>query len=493
MLSAENRPKLDLKYWKQINSREVSHLMAAEVIHNLYGRYWPRVNSIRFRHTITNFISGNVTTYAPKREWKYLEEWLSKKFLVYDEIFVREIKNLIRADYKYIDELFLKIKSKDLKTIESSELAQLLIDIIEIPLGEIYKIHLVQIEYSLNNAIDIILKKYEPNKNYRAELISKLIYPGEITESQIEEIEFSKIVFKGRKSNLLSFDESVDIHKEIKSHYNKYSGLFCAYGETPQSIKYFESRYNKMLNSTEKLITKKLALANISKQLNSSKKLLNQINDSKLTNLAQLLAKLGVFRDRNKAKMGQSVFYRFAILDEVCRRTDTPIEEISYYLLSEALELIAHSKKQKAQEINARMQKGISITRDENVYTGPTYLKSIHISKDILLTGICASPGKISGKVRIISSKNDIKKISSSDIMVARGTDFDLLEIINLSAGIITEEGGILSHASVVSRELNKPCIIGVENATSRLKDNDEILLDASSGVIKIIIKETVE
>ena len=86
MLSAENRPKLDLKYWKQINSREVSHLMAAEVIHNLYGRYWPRVNSIRFRHTITNFISGNVTTYAPKREWKYLEEWLSKKFLVYDEI-----------------------------------------------------------------------------------------------------------------------------------------------------------------------------------------------------------------------------------------------------------------------------------------------------------------------------------------------------------------------------------------------------------------------
>lgn len=491
MLSTINRPGLDHKYWKQINSRKVSHLMAAEVMHNLYGRYWPRVNSIRFRHTITNFNSGNITSYAPKREWKYLEEWITKRFLVNDHTFIREIKKLIKADYEFIDELFFRIKSKDLKKIKSSELAQLLIDILEIPLGEIYKINLVQIEYSLNRALDIILKKYEPNKEYRTELLSRLIYPGEITESQKEEIDFCRIVIKGRRENLLKYDKSKSIQDRISKHHEKYSGLFCGYGETPKSIEYFESRYDRLVNSKEKLITKGTALKNISEQLEISKNLLNKINDESLTSLAQLLAQLGVFRDRNKAKIGQSVPYRLEIINEVCSRTNTPIEEVNYYLLSEALELITNSKKLPRKEIGLRMRKGVSITRDEDVIIGLVQLSNLKTSKNYHLVGVCASPGKISGKVKIIENKEDIQKISSKDIMVAKGTDFDLLEIINLSAGIITEEGGILSHASVVSRELNKPCIIGVENVTTRLRDNDEICLDASKGVIKIISKDT--
>ena len=102
------------------------------------------------------------------------------------------------------------------------------------------------------------------------------------------------------------------------------------------------------------------------------------------------------------------------------------------------------------------------------------------------IKGICASKGFVSGKCKIITNKTDSKKLKKGDIMVAIGTDFDLIDAIQKSAAVITEEGGLLSHASVVCRELSKPCCIGVENATKILKDDHEIILDATNGIITI-------
>lgn len=65
----------------------------------------------------------------------------------------------------------------------------------------------------------------------------------------------------------------------------------------------------------------------------------------------------------------------------------------------------------------------------------------------------------------------------------------DDITSIKKCRAIITDEGGILSHASVVSRELNKPCIIGTKIATKVLKDGMYIEVDADKGVVKIIKK----
>ena len=58
---------------------------------------------------------------------------------------------------------------------------------------------------------------------------------------------------------------------------------------------------------------------------------------------------------------------------------------------------------------------------------------------------------------------------------------------IKKSSAIITEQGGILSHAAIISRELNKPCIVGVKNATKKLKNGQLIEVDADKGTIRII------
>ena len=102
------------------------------------------------------------------------------------------------------------------------------------------------------------------------------------------------------------------------------------------------------------------------------------------------------------------------------------------------------------------------------------------------LHGRCACSGLVKGIAKIVLNKKDGAKVKKGDIMVAVGTDFDLLDAIHRSTGVITEEGGLLSHASVVCREMKKACLIGVKDATNAIKDGDLIILDSKKGKVTI-------
>jgi len=65
----------------------------------------------------------------------------------------------------------------------------------------------------------------------------------------------------------------------------------------------------------------------------------------------------------------------------------------------------------------------------------------------------------------------------------------DMAPILKKAAAFVTNEGGITCHAAIVSRELNKPCIIGTKIATKVLKDGDTVEVNANNGVVKIIKK----
>jgi len=84
-------------------------------------------------------------------------------------------------------------------------------------------------------------------------------------------------------------------------------------------------------------------------------------------------------------------------------------------------------------------------------------------------------------------SKKDMKKIVKGDILVTEMTSPDMVPAMKKSAAIITDVGGLLCHAAIVSRELKKPCIIGTKNATKILKDGDLVEVDANQGIVRII------
>ena len=108
-------------------------------------------------------------------------------------------------------------------------------------------------------------------------------------------------------------------------------------------------------------------------------------------------------------------------------------------------------------------------------------------SKEIILSGLGASPGIASGKVKIIRNLNELSKIQKGDILVTEMTNPDMVVTMQKCAGIITDEGGIASHAAIISRELGIPCVVGTKIATEVLNEGEIIELDADNGIIKRI------
>ncbi len=98
--------------------------------------------------------------------------------------------------------------------------------------------------------------------------------------------------------------------------------------------------------------------------------------------------------------------------------------------------------------------------------------------------------GKVTGIVRIITSKNQISDFKTGEIMVSAMTMPNYLPAMKKASAFVTDEGGITSHAAIVARELKKPCVIGTKIATEVLKTGDLIEVDADNGVVRLLKKE---
>lgn len=115
------------------------------------------------------------------------------------------------------------------------------------------------------------------------------------------------------------------------------------------------------------------------------------------------------------------------------------------------------------------------------------------ISGKEILKGIAASPGIGSGVVRIIRDIKDLEKLKKGDVLVTKMTNPDMVIGMQKSAAILTDEGGLTSHASIVSREMGIPAVVGSERATQILKDGQEITVNGFTGKIYLGKQVSVE
>jgi pyruvate,water dikinase len=99
--------------------------------------------------------------------------------------------------------------------------------------------------------------------------------------------------------------------------------------------------------------------------------------------------------------------------------------------------------------------------------------------------GVCAYPGKVRGKVKLLYDAREMNKIEPGDILVCEATNPDLVIAMGRAGAIVTNEGGITSHAAIVSREMKIPCVIGTKIATKIFKDGDLVEVDAETGIVK--------
>jgi pyruvate, water dikinase len=101
-----------------------------------------------------------------------------------------------------------------------------------------------------------------------------------------------------------------------------------------------------------------------------------------------------------------------------------------------------------------------------------------------LVTGVPSSPGRARGPARLVRSVDDFSRVRRGDILVCRTTDPAWTPLFRLAAAVVTETGGVLSHAAIVAREFGIPAVVGADEAMTSLTDGVPVTVDGTLGTI---------
>ena len=165
------------------------------------------------------------------------------------------------------------------------------------------------------------------------------------------------------------------------------------------------------------------------------------------------------------------------------------------YLTVEEISTALKEKNIPKQLIEERKENGCVVTSDQN--SNVIVINNISVEYERLIQkieiavsqeevkGQVAYPGIVTGSARIMHTYHDIKKVEFVDILIANTTHPNYLPAMQKAAAFITNEGGVVSHAAIVAREMKKPCIVGTKIATKVFKSGDLVEVNANTGVVR--------
>ncbi|MDO8581666.1 MAG: PEP-utilizing enzyme [bacterium] len=219
---------------------------------------------------------------------------------------------------------------------------------------------------------------------------------------------------------------------------------------------------------------------------------------TEIINLFQILRMFTIMQDDRKIYMTRFCYYfDHSILAELARRLDIPLVH-ARYIDPDLLKQHIARKTNLADCVRTRAEFVMTINSDAEgrvYYDGEEGREKLRALGVVLheperteeVRGQVAYPGKVRGSVRIFKTSSDKVEFHEGDILITGMTTPDFVTIIKKAGAIITDEGGILCHAAIVSREMKKPCIIGTKIATKIFKDGDRVEVDAERGIVKKI------
>ena len=225
-------------------------------------------------------------------------------------------------------------------------------------------------------------------------------------------------------------------------------------------------------------------------------------DEKKLVNYVQNVMEL---RDDRKEPIAMGLTAMYRVAQSIFNKAGIPERYILYSCYPEISNGSKHLQKQKSNIL--KRKEGVAVligdngsslfeldpSEENNRIMLDFYKKQEKVQQKVLkINGNIAYPGKIKGVVKIITNLAvHSKKFRSGDILVTGMTRPEFIHLMKRASAVITDEGGITSHAAIVSREMKIPCIIGTKIATHILKDGDLIEVDANNGIIKILERET--
>jgi phosphohistidine swiveling domain-containing protein len=225
----------------------------------------------------------------------------------------------------------------------------------------------------------------------------------------------------------------------------------------------------------------------------STKELIEILNpnveEKKFIEMAPYMIFFKDFRDDLRREFN---YYWSEFFEELAKNFEVEYDDLGYLTLQE-MEQCVENGKFPEEVVEKRKKKGCVIILDKEIKVvegvSEKYKKIIdQVEKrveGIEISGTIAHKGKARGNVRIIQSYHDLKKFKQGEILIANTTHPNYLPAMQKSIAFITNEGGMISHAAIVAREMKKPCIVGTKTATKVFKNGDVVEVDADNGVVR--------
>ncbi|MDB5189763.1 MAG: PEP-utilizing enzyme mobile domain protein [Parcubacteria group bacterium] len=290
-------------------------------------------------------------------------------------------------------------------------------------------------------------------------------------------------------------------------HIKNKEEIIAQHTKLPASLQYVYSNYVHIL-SPQETITRAAAedIDRLKKEVAENKAEASKSGERKRAEAAKLTEveqKVLTFidyaaelRDDRKALITKSDVMLFNLVSDLYKLWGVPQELVDVSMVMDVLKGKEHLEAM-LPVLNDRLGKTAVFLTSAHEYeendtetldeVEAAYMRQ-HTPHDVTsLKGETASSGFVRGIVRIIIKQQDFDTFKEGEVLVAAMTRPEFVPLMKKAAAIVTDEGGITSHAAIVSRELGKPCVIGTRVATQILHDGDEVEVDADNGIIRIL------
>jgi phosphoenolpyruvate synthase/pyruvate phosphate dikinase len=322
------------------------------------------------------------------------------------------------------------------------------------------------------------------------ELLLKIFLDNGVNEEKAKE--FTELAKKPSFDSIsLTTDKGLLNHKSL----NDIQWLFTTY-YAALDFSVLEKKVESSINDKggrKKLIEE---VKRVSKEISENKKCLELIrkNISKKERIILDFASFNIrMRDERIEPTKKSMTVTFNGISEYAKRIGLDAKFVPFLFVDEILN--KNNSVSVLEEIAISRNKGVVlfVSQKERMNSSIDYSlgmkkmdEFMHKGIDAsLLKGSVANKGFVKGTTKIILNEKDFSKFKEGDILVASMTRVEYVPLMKKAGAIVTDEGGITCHAAIVSRELNKPCVIGTKVATRVLKDGDLIEVDANKGIVK--------
>jgi len=342
------------------------------------------------------------------------------------------------------------------------------------------------------------IKRIAEKYSFDIDEVAALTTPTELTFNNEGQLSLLKAIkpLIGVGARDKKIEEFIDKNPKIQEHIKNFDYSNTNYAHNDPITKEKLLKEIKKYTGNKKLYEKDLSvLENYTK--NQKAKVASILKAHRLKdNPLWFFNKLTIWREVRKKYSIMAIYVFYSIMKVISERTGVSEAYLKYADFEELpgvfKGLVSNETLQKRKEkgiiavVNAfdyKILEGEQAVSLKDELEGR--LKGLE--KGEIIPGSVASRGYARGIAKVVLNKEDFGKLQEGEILVTGMTRPEFLPIIRKSAAIVTNEGGITCHAAIVSRELNKPCIIGTKNATQVIHDGDLIEVRANHGTVRIL------